>query len=35
MSADDSPLVQCHPIEQYNVLTPDIALVAAKERVAL
>lgn len=30
------PPVQCHPIEKYmRVLTPDMALVAAKERVAL
>lgn len=29
------PLSSAHPIEQYNVLTPDMALVAAKERVAL
>lgn len=30
-----SPLSSAHPIEKYNVLTPDMALVAAKERVAL
>lgn len=29
------PLSSAHPIEKYNVLTPDMALVAAKERVAL
>lgn len=29
------PLSSAHSIGKYNVLTPDIALVAAKERVAL